>query len=32
MPWNTALEYTAAACAITILLTLIIAIFERFRR
>jgi hypothetical protein len=32
MPWDTALEYTAAACAITILLTLIIAIFERFRR
>jgi hypothetical protein len=31
MPWDTALEYTAAACAVPLLLTLSIAIFERFR-
>jgi hypothetical protein len=31
MPWDTALEYTGAACAVILLLTLIIAIFERFR-
>jgi hypothetical protein len=32
MPWDTTLEYTGAACAVTLLHTLTIAIFERFRR